>query len=73
MKRIDRWFAADADLTRWEVAAWYSLILSAVAWPSVWAVLGLALVAAVLVVLGTTRWDDDGDPFYALDEDDPGW
>lgn len=68
MRRIDRWFAAYADLKRWEVAAWYVVILAAVAAPSWRPALGFALVAGVLVVLGVSRWDD-AEAYY----DDPDW
>ena len=57
MKRLERWFAAQADVARWELAAWYSVILAAVAFPSVGGIAFFATIAAVLVVLGNTRWD----------------
>lgn len=69
MRRIDRWFAAYADVKRWELVAWYSFILAAVAWPSIGASLIFALVATVLVVLGSSRWDD-AEPYYDECDDD---
>lgn len=69
MKHLDRWFAADADVTRWEFAAGYLLVLAVVAGAtSLTLALVLLAFSAVLVLFGVTRWDDEDGAFLC---DDP--